>query len=147
MINKIWRKRTIRNFSVIRVFVLILLLVAALPLPAVSDYQDNIDRTFKVHEGGTLTITSDLTSGGSIQVDEVMGHIDASTSGGSITVDLNPECEVNINAKTIGGKVTTDLPVTLTDEFNNNKLIANINGGGPELYMRTSGGGIHLHQK
>ena len=105
------------------------------------------------------------TSGGGIEIGEVAGNIDATTSGGSITAHLsnqitencrltssggsiylyiNPECRFSINAQTSGGGVKTDFPVTLTGELEKNRLNADINGGGPEIYLRTSGGGINL---
>ena len=106
------------------------------------------------------------TSGGSITVEEVMGNIKAdtsggsikayissqpqsdcrlTTSGGSITVHLKDDIGVNVNAKTSGGRVHTDFPVTLKGE-NKSALNAKINDGGPELYLRTSGGGIYLRK-
>jgi DUF4097 and DUF4098 domain-containing protein YvlB len=107
------------------------------------------------------------TSGGSIKVKEVMGTINASTSGGSVsayiskqpksncrlttsggsvTVQLNKDIEVDVDAKTSGGRVRTDFPVTVKGELSKRKLRAKINGGGPELYLRTSGGSIRIKQ-
>ena len=108
------------------------------------------------------------TSGGSVRIEEVNGVIDASTSGGSIdasimkqpasdcrlassggsiSVNLNPQCKLSVNASTSGGGVRTDIPMTFTGEISKNKLIADMNGGGPELYLRTSGGRINLNKK
>jgi DUF4097 and DUF4098 domain-containing protein YvlB len=107
------------------------------------------------------------TSGGSITVEEVMGNIQAdtsggsikatisrqpqadcrlTTSGGSITVHLKDGIGVSVNAKTSGGRVHTDFPVTVTGELKSNALSAKISGGGPELYLRTSGGSIYLRK-
>jgi len=107
------------------------------------------------------------TSGGSITVEEVMGHIEAGTSGGSITAHISRQPEndcrlttsggsiniylasdinVDVNARTSGGRVTTDIPVTITGELSKNSLNAEINEGGPELYLRTSGGNVNLHK-
>lgn len=107
------------------------------------------------------------TSGGSISVKEVMGTINASTSGGSvfayiskqpngdcslktsggkISVSLTEDIRVNVDAKTSGGRVRTDFPVTIQGELSNRKLQAKINGGGPELYLRTSGGSIRINK-
>ncbi len=105
------------------------------------------------------------TSGGSIIVDEVMGTIDAATSGGgiearisqqpksdcrlvtsggSIRVDLDEGIDLTVDAKTSGGRVRTDFPVTLSGDLSKSRLQADINEGGPELYLRTSGGNIRL---
>lgn len=124
--------------------------------------------------GGSITIdraegsVQARTSGGSIRVNEVTGAIDASTSGGSvtayiseqpaadcrlstsgggITVYLNPECRFNVDAKSSGGGVRTDMAVTFTGKIDTNHLVATINSGGPQLYLRTSGGGIRLSEK
>lgn len=105
------------------------------------------------------------TSGGSIKVEEVMGMIDASTSGGSITariagqpgddcrlttsggsvnVYLNRDIKVNLDAKTSGGHVEIDFPVSISGRVKKSSLQGEVNGGGPELYLRTSGGNINL---
>ncbi|NQT24494.1 DUF4097 family beta strand repeat protein [candidate division KSB1 bacterium] len=105
------------------------------------------------------------TSGGSIHVDEVMGMIDAKTSGGGIHVAIakQPEAEcnlstsgggitaylaenisMNVDAKTSGGGVSTDFPVKVEGKISGQSLRAEINGGGPLLTLRTSGGGIHI---
>ena len=107
------------------------------------------------------------TSGGSIHVDEVMGAIDATTSGGSVTASISRQPEddcrlttsgggitahldrdikVDVNARTSGGRVRTDFPVTIRGEISKRSLKAKINGGGPELYLRTSGGSISIRE-
>ena len=123
--------------------------------------------------GGSITVgevSGDVyahTSGGSIHVDEVMGMIDATTSGGSvtasitrqpeydcrlttsgggITVHLAEDIKVDLNASTSGGRVRTDFPVTIRGEISKRSLKAKINGGGPELYLRTSGGSISIKE-
>lgn len=107
------------------------------------------------------------TSGGSITVDDVMGVIEGKTSGGSIrarlskqptddcslktsggtiTVHLDPDVKVFVDARTSGGRVSTDFPVTVRGELSKRSLRAKINGGGPELYLRTSGGSINIRE-
>jgi len=108
------------------------------------------------------------TSGGSITAEEVMGALRAdtsggsvtatissqpksrcslSTSGGSITVTLAADIAMDVNAHASGGHVSTDFPVTIQGEIDRSSLQAKINGGGPELYLRTSGGGIHIKKR
>jgi len=123
--------------------------------------------------GGSITIgevkgqVQAHTSGGSISVDEVMGAIQAHTSGGSVTAKITkqPEndCELktsggsihvylaedigmHLDAKTSGGRVRTDFPVTISGDISKHFLNADINGGGPELLLRTSGGGIYIER-
>ncbi len=104
------------------------------------------------------------TSGGSIKVDEVMGAIDASTSGGSVTAYLSQQpkgdCRlstsggrvvayladgvaVDLDAKSSGGGVTSDLTVA-SEVKSRTSLVGQINGGGPRLTLRSSGGGVRL---
>jgi len=121
--------------------------------------------------GGSITIArargrvTAHSSGGGIKVEEVDGTIDASTSGGSVTaritgqpkgncrletsggsvtVYLGPSLKVSIDAKTSGGGVSTDLPLTVQGKLGSSSLQGDLNGGGPLLTLRTSGGGIHL---
>ncbi|HOT98371.1 MAG TPA: DUF4097 family beta strand repeat-containing protein [bacterium] len=121
--------------------------------------------------GGSIRIESAKgrvqasTSGGGITVEEVAGEIDASTSGGSISahitrqpaapcrlatsggsvnVSLAPGIKVDLNASTSGGRVRSEVDVLVKGEFGHTALRGQINGGGPELYLRTSGGNITI---
>jgi DUF4097 and DUF4098 domain-containing protein YvlB len=105
------------------------------------------------------------TSGGSITVEEVIGAIKAhtsggsvkatisrqpdsdcslTTSGGSITVHLSTDIGLDLDAKTSGGRVHSDFRIALSGEVNKRSMKGEMNGGGPELYLRTSGGSIYL---
>jgi len=106
------------------------------------------------------------TSGGSITIRETTGAVDASTSGGSvsarlsaqpqeasrlstsggsITVELASNVRVDVDASTTGGGVSSDFAVPLSRDHQN--LRASINGGGPLLQLRTSGGGIRIQKR
>ncbi len=110
------------------------------------------------------------TSGGSITVEEVMGNINAKTTGGSIKAYISGQPEgdcslettggnvtayvvediaVNVDAKTTGGRVSSDIPITtvVQGKVRGNRLQGAINGGGPQLKLRTFGGSIRLHKK
>lgn len=105
------------------------------------------------------------TSGGAIRVDEVLGNINAhtsggsikaniskqptedselSTSGGSVTVYLSPDIAVDLNARTSGGSVKSDLAVDGTTK--RNRIEGKINGGGPRLELKTSGGSVRIKE-
>ncbi len=107
------------------------------------------------------------TSGGSIEVEEVMGTIQAETSGGhigatlshqpdadcrlsssggGIQVYIRQDLKLTIDAHTSGGNVRSDLPLTVSGELSRNRLNAKLNGGGPLLYLRTSGGNISINK-
>ena len=107
------------------------------------------------------------TSGGSITIDEAHGSIDASTSGGSIrarlaqqpsgestlktsgggiTLTIAPSVAVDVDAHTSGGDIETDVPVTLLGKQSESTLNGKLNGGGPRVVLRTSGGDIRLRK-
>jgi hypothetical protein len=123
--------------------------------------------------GGSITIERAKasvrahTSGGPIEIREVSGPVDAktsggsvratltrqpeapcslATSGGSITVALPPDAKVDVDASTSGGGVSTEFPITVQGELNRHALKTKINGGGPVLTLRTSGGSIRLQK-
>lgn len=112
--------------------------------------------------GGDVKVS---TSGGSIHVNEVKGSISASTSGGSVSATITEQpkhdcslttsgggikvylakgIQVEVDAKTSGGGVRCDMPITVEGLLGKNQVYGTINGGGPELYLRTSGGPIRI---
>lgn len=105
------------------------------------------------------------TSGGSISVEDVAGNIDAhtsggsikakiskqltddcklTTSGGSIVAYLTPSIAVDLNASTSGGRVKSDFDVD--GKVKKNRIRGSINGGGPELTLKTSGGSVSIKE-
>jgi hypothetical protein len=107
------------------------------------------------------------TSGGRINAVNITGAIDASSSGGSVTASLlaqpKHECRfytsggsinlslprdarVNLDASTSGGTVSTDFPVPFDHDRRERELRTPLNGGGPLLYLHTSGGGIRIRR-
>lgn len=120
--------------------------------------------------GGPITIaatTGDVaaeTSGGRIQIRDAGGRVRAHTSGGPITVGfapgnasggdletsggrvtaaVDPRAALSIDASTSGGGVRSDLALT-TRSFSRNAVRGDLNGGGPPLRLRTSGGPIAI---
>lgn len=121
--------------------------------------------------GGSITlarIEGDVvarTSGGNIKIEDAAGSVDASTSGGSInarisrqprgdsrlatsggtvTVALAPSIRVDLDARASGGGVRSDVPVTVMGTQEDDEIRGQINGGGPKLTLRTSGGGVRV---
>jgi len=107
------------------------------------------------------------TSGGPIEIREARGAVNASTaggpvdaslvaqpkdqwrlttSGGAINVSLKRDIHVDLDASTSGGRVRTDFPVTVSGDRHPSELRTPINGGGPLLYLHTSGGGIEVRE-
>jgi Toastrack DUF4097 len=85
------------------------------------------------------------TSGGNVRCSlaGVNRGISATTSGGDIELTLPRATAGNLDASTSGGDITTDLPVTTT-AVKEGRLNGSLNGGGPPIEARTSGGGIAL---
>lgn len=107
------------------------------------------------------------TSGGGITIQEAHGAIDASTSGGSIearmaqrpgadsslktsgggiTLTLAGNVAIDVDAHTSGGDIETDVPVTLLGKQSDSTLEGKLNGGGPRVVLRSSGGDIRLRR-
>ncbi len=102
--------------------------------------------------GGSISIGRALgrveatTSGGSITArfaDQPQGDCELSTSGGNVTVHLSPNLRFDLDAKASGG-VRTDVPIQVRGTVGKRELRGPINGGGPQLRLRTSGGRIRI---
>jgi len=85
------------------------------------------------------------TSGGSVHCSLVGPNrgILATTSGGSIELTVPIATTANIEATTSGGEFSSDLPLTISRQGEGHVRGA-LNGGGQQIEMRTSGGGISL---
>lgn len=121
--------------------------------------------------GGSITVERASgavvahTSGGSIEIEEVGGSIDAETAGGSVRAYLSEAPGADSSLRTAGGGITVVLADGIglnldaranrvTSEFtvaggddtrrDDDELVGAINGGGPTLRLRTSGGGIRV---
>ena len=108
--------------------------------------------------GGHIEVTG---ISGSVEAKSSGGHITAelsrqpandcsfATSGGSINITLAEQAAVNVDAHTSGGRVSSDLPVVtvVQGEQKKNELRGKINGGGPLITARTSGGNVRLEKK
>lgn len=123
--------------------------------------------------GGSITVgavsgpVDARTSGGSIRLNEVRGNVIARTSGGSIRADLmsqinepaelrtsggsiriyvGQDFKAEIDAETSGGRVSCDLPVTVQGTIKKSRLHGKLNGGGPLVTLKTSGGSIYINE-
>ena len=66
------------------------------------------------------------------------------TSGGSIEVTFDEEAPVSIEARTSGGRVSLDEDFSFRGKRQGSKLEGEVNGGGPRLTLKTSGGNIRI---
>lgn len=97
-------------------------------------------------------LISASTSGGDVHAviteplkqDTVLG-----TSGGDVDVEVLKGAGFHLDAGTSGGNVrATGVTITLEQGANGkNKLVGSVNGGGPRLKLRTSGGDITVRSK
>jgi DUF4097 and DUF4098 domain-containing protein YvlB len=97
-------------------------------------------------EGAGGEVTAD-TSGGGVQVVFTPGNASGgriSSSGGTVTVTLDPSVSLSLDAAASGGSVDSDVPVTVQGKISRSSLKGEIGGGGAELKIRASGGGIKL---
>jgi hypothetical protein len=104
--------------------------------------------------GGTIEVRDVLgqcdayTSGGSIRarfVDEPWGHLE--TSGGSISVECDGGRGFDLDARTSGGSVKSRLQLDDGARVERNEVRGSVNGGGPPLVLRTSGGSIKIGER
>ena len=107
------------------------------------------------------------TSGGGIEVEEVRGAIDASTAGGTVRATITEQPARDCRLSTSGGSVIVTLAAgiavnldvssggggSVSSDFEidgrvrRTSIEGAINGGGPQLHLRTSGGSIRIRQR
>jgi hypothetical protein len=83
------------------------------------------------------------TSGGSIHAEVRTNHgVSLTSSGGSVTLLLPENVHASLDAKTSGGRAQSELPLSSTELDDHSHLRGAINGGGEQVFLRTSGGSI-----
>jgi hypothetical protein len=92
-------------------------------------------------------LVSATTSGGNIRVNftgALRQDARISTSGGSVTVRVPKQASFALDARTSGGHVkASGVTLTIADGgLGKSRLAGDVNGGGPQLKLRTSGGNI-----
>jgi hypothetical protein len=104
------------------------------------------------------------TAGGSIKLQEVGGPVEArtvggsvkvsfldqpegtlSTGGGSVHVEFPSDAGADLDARTQGGRIHVEHS-HVPRESSRRRLVAEINGGGPALELRTLGGSIRVNE-
>ncbi len=101
------------------------------------------------------------TSGGHIDLANVRGSVKATTSGGRISADL-PSVNQFVELRTSGGNININLPKNMgldlnlrgsyvstnlnnfTGQIERDRVKGQLNGGGPQISARTSGGTVSL---
>jgi hypothetical protein len=99
----------------------------------------------RIEEAGGAVVAS--SSGGSVRVRFAAGNArggEIDSSGGGVTVAVDPRVGLDIDASASGGDVDSELPVTVRGKIARNRLRGPLNGGGALLKVRSSGGGVAL---
>ena len=108
------------------------------------------------------------TSGGDINIKSVQGRLTASTSGGDVKASIEGALKGDCKLTTSGGEVVVSVDknaafdlkahtsggdvdaagITISIEkggLRRSSLAGKVNGGGPQLYLSSSGGDIRIH--
>lgn len=115
---------------------------------------------------GRVTGTAKLsTSGGNIRIESASGMVRAATSGGSIRAGIDGQLSADSSLTTSGGSVRVtvnkgvkfDLDASTSGggvevagftfesvSQSRSKLVGRVNGGGPQLKLRSSGGSVSV---
>jgi len=103
-----------------------------------------------VHVTNVVGTVNASTSGGSV-VAEIIGQPDrdviCKTSGGTVTLYLDADVRADINAHASGGRVRTDLPISVRGEIQRSRIEGTLNGGGPLVTLRSSGGSVNIRER
>jgi hypothetical protein len=108
------------------------------------------------------------TSGGSIRIEDAGGRVDAKTSGGSVevtfakanarggevetsgggvTVRLDPSASLNLEASASAGSVSTDLPIQIVGTISKSRLSGTLGSGGETLRLHSDGGPVRIEAR
>lgn len=74
------------------------------------------------------------------------GELELMTTNGSVNVTLPSGAEFSVRASTTNGGVHTDFPITVQGSFSSKDLSGTVGGGGRELRVATTNGGIDLRK-
>ncbi len=88
------------------------------------------------------------TSGGNVSAklnEQPKGDCALKTSGGNVELMIPEKLALDVRASTSGGSIRSDFP----GEMNKSKtrMTAQLNGGGPEMVLETSGGNVNIRRK
>jgi hypothetical protein len=98
-----------------------------------------------VHVRGVRGRLDASTTSGGLRVEgEPRGSWRLSAASGSINIDLPNDTGFELDAGTGSGGIDVDMPVTVVGSLGKRSLRGTVRGGGPQLYVRTSSGGIHI---
>ena len=103
-----------------------------------------------IHAEGIAESVECITSDGDIEVTlagQPSDDCNLKTSDGDIAVTMDKDCGCAIDAHTSDGGIDFDEITVRLGRADRHNLVADMNGGGPKLTMRTSDGNIRLSVK
>ena len=86
------------------------------------------------------------TSGGDIEA-EILGEnkgVSLSTSGGDIEIKIAGSAKADLDCKTSGGDVSLSSSSNFEGTIKSTSVVGKLNGGGPQIKAKTSGGDIDI---
>jgi len=66
------------------------------------------------------------------------------TTNAAVNLSLPADIKANVNAGTTNGRIVVDLPHESRGDSSRTEVHTALNGGGPDLSVRTTNGSIHL---
>jgi hypothetical protein len=99
-------------------------------------------------EVSTSEWASARTTNGGVRVNmgnaKWSGELEEATTNGSVDVTLPASAEFKVDAATTNGGIRTDFPISVQGRFSSKELSGTVGGGGRELKVATTNGGIEL---
>jgi len=74
--------------------------------------------------------------------EQPQGDSRLTTSGGSVTAYLEASIAVDLSASTSGGRVHSQFDIN--GSVSKKRIDGEVNGGGPRLVLKTSGGSVNI---
>jgi hypothetical protein len=75
------------------------------------------------------------------------GELEEETTNGSVDVTLPASAEFKVDAGTTNGGISTAFPISVQGRFNSKSLSGTVGGGGRDLKLATTNGGIELKKR
>jgi hypothetical protein len=95
-----------------------------------------------------VTRASTTNGGVSLDFDSVPeGGVTAETTNGAVVVTIPRDAKARINARVSNGGIAADGLSLSVSEQSRRRLDATVNGGGPELRLETTNGGVRIRGK
>jgi DUF4097 and DUF4098 domain-containing protein YvlB len=95
-----------------------------------------------------VTRASTTNGGVSLDFDSVPeGGVTAETTNGAVVVTIPRDAKARINARVSNGGIAADGLSLSVSEQSRRRLDATVNGGGPELRLETTNGGVRIGGK